>query len=442
MYCRAATAIVFAMVFSACGGGGGNGDNGETTTGPKAGETCETDKATACGESFSGDEAVLICIVSGTEGAMTWNEQDTCKKHQNCVDDKSCEVDCDSAFVCDGRECGDDGCGGSCGACPTGFSCNGGECQEFVCDPICGDAECGPNGCGETCGDCTGDLVCVFPAFTCEPKPEGCIPDCLDKNCGPNGCGGSCGVCSTGFCSQETLTCTSPCVPDCTGKDCGDDGCGGSCGGCVTDGEFCNPETGTCGPCDPITNTMCPPDQYCTYASGGTSPVCEVAGEQGYGDPCGGTDSCKEGICISIGEGSAMCFQICKLHEDCGEGNQCIELMDSPYKVCSGGGATVEDCDLLKQECKLETEACYFDGTAMKPVCQPVGANELGAACSGVPNDCVPGLMCISDPSGGGYKCFQLCNTDKGEEPSCDPDSDQPNCANYYAKQGAGYCND
>ncbi len=38
---------------------------------------------------------------------------------------------------CDGRNCGGDGCGGSCGSCPGGWSCDGGRCTEPNL-PMCG----------------------------------------------------------------------------------------------------------------------------------------------------------------------------------------------------------------------------------------------------------------------------------------------------------------
>ncbi|MFH1437163.1 MAG: DUF4434 domain-containing protein [Pseudomonadota bacterium] len=67
---------------------------------------------------------------------------------------------------CEGRECGDDGCGGSCGpACDEPFYCSGdGLC---VCVPRCDDAECGSpegDGCGGTCS-CLLDGSFVEPSY-------------------------------------------------------------------------------------------------------------------------------------------------------------------------------------------------------------------------------------------------------------------------------------
>jgi len=92
---------------------------------------------------------------------------------------------------CDGKACGDDGCGGMCGQCEDHHECQTGAC---VYQPWCGDAACDQNlledcatcpldcpcGCGETC---VGGL-CMFTA-------------CEGMECGDDGCGGQCGVCKS-----------------------------------------------------------------------------------------------------------------------------------------------------------------------------------------------------------------------------------------------------
>ncbi len=46
------------------------------------------------------------------------------------------------------RNCGDDGCGGTCGTCGNNGVCEEGRC---VCVPSCAGKECGDDGCGGTC---------------------------------------------------------------------------------------------------------------------------------------------------------------------------------------------------------------------------------------------------------------------------------------------------
>jgi hypothetical protein len=100
---------------------------------------------------------------------------------------------------CTGKPCGDDGCGGSCGACADGERCF---------DPPGGTAVCRV-GRGL---DCCGDRLCkkVVDPFTRKPWTSlydpcaqgcwkgwclGCTWDCFDRSCGDDGCGGSCGTC-------------------------------------------------------------------------------------------------------------------------------------------------------------------------------------------------------------------------------------------------------
>ena len=103
------------------------------------------------------------------------------------------EVNADRVCVpdCAGRECGADGCGGSCGTCPAAApTCSSGQCHD-ECAPSCSGRECGADGCGGWCGTCPAAAPYCMDGLC---KPE-CIPSCLDKVCGDDGCGGSCGRC-------------------------------------------------------------------------------------------------------------------------------------------------------------------------------------------------------------------------------------------------------
>ncbi len=61
---------------------------------------------------------------------------------------------------CGGRVCGDNGCGGSCGACVGRNICDAsGRCIDS-CVPRCTGRVCGNDGCGSTCGTCTGSDTC------------------------------------------------------------------------------------------------------------------------------------------------------------------------------------------------------------------------------------------------------------------------------------------
>lgn len=202
---------------------------------------------------------------------------------------------------CAGKECGDDGCGGSCGTCPPGLGCVAGICQ---CVPQCQGKSCGPDGCGGSCGECLFGQVCYHG--NCK-----CLPSCEQLECGQDGCGNLCGLCADGL---ECVDGVCTCVPDCAGKDCGDDGCGGSCGTC-SQGKVCVEGKCTC------------------------IPAC--AGKQCGEDGCGG--SC--GICaagFSCVDGQCVCEPQCN-GKECGPdgcGGSCG--LCEAGKVCSVDGRCVE----------------------------------------------------------------------------------------------------
>ena len=210
--------------------------------------------------------------------------------------------------ACEGRACGPDGCGGSCGACGEGEGCVGGSC----CSPDCAERSCGGDGCGGRCGACGCGEACLEGA---------CVFSACDGiTCGDDGCGGSCGACQAGqacdglrcvqscswdylsgygCCDSATLKwcdaalgvvmsepcalaetcgwldaadyaqqyacqtdggsepwgleprpCPEACAPDCDGRVCGYDGCYGSCGACP-DGAHCHEGACIACTCDP-----------------------------------------------------------------------------------------------------------------------------------------------------------------------------------------------
>ena len=273
---------------------------------PNLGEDCQT-----CPEDcqcYSGD----CCQSNPTPGcddpditACVCEMDSFCCNNQwdgLCVSEaqEQCGADCPCYPNCQGKQCGNDGCGGSCGQCPPGSQCNwngqctgsnscgNGYCQMWQgencetcpedcgpcgcgdgacdmaaencetcpedcgpcpCEPQCWSAdgeklECGPDGCGGVCGYCPDNAKCVSGhcITACQPN---CTIFGFPKQCGSDGCGGSCGTCPVGTqCDALTYQCVDPCQPQCEGKECGGDGCGGTCGQCP-EGMECN--GGTCG---------------------------------------------------------------------------------------------------------------------------------------------------------------------------------------------------
>jgi serine/threonine protein kinase len=60
---------------------------------------------------------------------------------------------------CQGKHCGDDGCGGTCGKCNSGERCERGRCRS-ACVRDCRNKECGSDGCGAACGRCAAGTTC------------------------------------------------------------------------------------------------------------------------------------------------------------------------------------------------------------------------------------------------------------------------------------------
>jgi hypothetical protein len=113
--------------------------------------------------------------------------------------------------------------------CGAGTSCVNGQCVPG-CTPSCAGRQCGSDGCGGSCGDCLGGQFCARGQCVVD-----CVPQCSGRECGDDGCGGVCGDCGAGS-SCIAGVCTAGCIPNCSGRKCGDDGCGGRCA------VFGNPE--------------------------------------------------------------------------------------------------------------------------------------------------------------------------------------------------------
>jgi hypothetical protein len=186
--------------------------------------------------------------------------------------------ECDD-YDCEGKQCGPDGCGGTCGQCvsPTPV-CIGGVCQEGneFCDCSCAENVCEGKYCIGGCGEiCMGELSLE--------------EDCAGVMCGPSphGCG-ECSTCGSGYNCNQGI-CAPNCVPDCEGKECGDNGCGGNCPpGCNITTEWCNN-----GICDPI--ETCVPN--CTIRECGYDNLCnELCGtcNESAGEQCSAA-----GICLN-----------------------------------------------------------------------------------------------------------------------------------------------
>ncbi len=242
---------------------------------------------------------------------------------------------------CSGKECGDNGCGGSCGLCPEGEGCFDNVCKPGPCVPQCEDAECGADGCGGVCGECPADEpVCKLGQCT----QGSCVDDCAGKECGDDGCGGSCGACPPFYYECVAGQCVSTCEPDCVGKECGSDGCEGSCGNCPA-GKHC--EVGICvSDCLP----QCAGKECGADGCGGQCGVCSP-GEECVGD-----------ICVAPGN-PADCELVLSCLIGCPNYSECI---GDCLALASPAGQVAYD-DMLS--CSVQKCPQYDDGTPQAQYC-------------------------------------------------------------------------
>lgn len=158
---------------------------------------------------------------------------------------------CDCVPDCSRRNCGDDGCGGSCGVC-TGCEgeilpereCRDGHCPMYCC-PNCTGQCCGDDGCASTCPDnCPAEYVCNQRSCQCEGPVCSSDADCEGNQC-----------CLDGSCEDMI----------CEAYECGlDPVCSKQCGPCPS-GTFCDDLTWNCieeGKC--TQDKHCPPGQICS----------------------------------------------------------------------------------------------------------------------------------------------------------------------------------
>jgi len=113
-------------------------------------------------------------------------------------------------------------CTGTSVLCPSdvkktnGVACSGGTCQNGACvktcTPNCTGKQCGDDGCGGSCGICSAGYTCQN--WTCVNNTPTCIPKCAGKYCGSNGCGGSCGTCSAGYTCIQDKYCAQTSEPE------------------------------------------------------------------------------------------------------------------------------------------------------------------------------------------------------------------------------------
>jgi hypothetical protein len=271
---------------------------------------------------------------------------------------------------CVGKQCGDDGCGGTCGQCPGGYACDPfGSC---LCQPQCAGKVCGNDGCGGSCGTCPAGNVCNYQGKCV------CMPQCDGKECGSDGCGGTCGTCPPGLACSPAGICQEPpdqcgnnwCQPG-QGENC--ESCPEDCGPCQYEGDCCF-EHDNPGCEDPeVTACVCEMDPFCCNNYWDSVCVSEAKTQCKAWCPC--TPSCQGKQCG--GDGCGGSCGTCPPGTSCTDAGQCVPGQDS----CGNGwcqqwqGETCETCPEDCGSCGCGDGLC---------------AADEGEDCSNCPEDCGP----------------------------------------------------
>ena len=311
-------------------------------------------------------------------------------------------VRCDSVCepVCQGKECGTDGCGGSCGSCPGAAPyCMEGKCK-VQCTPHCEGKECGDNGCGGSCGNCPATYECGDAGLCVEEAPpdDGC-----EAQSHP-GCGGC--ICEVCVCALMPECCAAKWTSQCAAM------CGaGDCVGCEGEGQFgwpcvkdadCVSDICIEGLWEGMVCTVpcaksCPPDWSCVsdpqISSGkfcSTHCTADCTGKECGDDGCGG--SCG----------------------NCYEGQSCFD------GTCMEGvsGACMNDADL---GIIMEAAEGLFE---MLPGCVFECTDQLPADCA---TPCVQEQTGLSKPCADCYANFGICMMNNCF-PTCFEDFASPEC--------------
>jgi len=186
------------------------GSTGATDTGaqpPDSGPTCDFSRCEDGVASLCDDSIVLACgsfdascqelPIDGISiawcdcGSLAEGDSSCTGEREGvtCVDGIGTPFTCSAGALCDGGACVCDD--EADGVCPDEVCVDDPDCGG--CTPDCGERQCGDNGCGGSCGSCGLGEVCSDGR--CE---AGCVPSCDGLACGDDGCGGSCGSCGPG----------------------------------------------------------------------------------------------------------------------------------------------------------------------------------------------------------------------------------------------------
>ena len=329
---------------------------------------------------------------------------------------------------CSENNCGDDGCGGSCGACSE--------------TEVCGeDGQCGAPPCGSS-KDCPGDLICHKARFICVECAVDA--DCLGEM-----------LCDPDFHCFQPILCDSD--KECKEAD-----------------MVCDKEAGICVEC--LAHPDCPDDHFCQSkfcvadicpagevgCDGAAIATCNDVGDQWLAAvPCAPAQYCEAGECHDqlCAPGSAYCEEtVRKLcdelgkaiieEEDCAPldlvcvNGECMDLIcppGAPFCVDDGtlGQCSEDGLEYTSDSCPATT---WCDNAACIPwVCTPGESvcadattvsicNDSGSGAGDETEDCAEGGLCCFNGACGApapEMCDEKDNNCNGQiDEGCDDDGD------------------
>ena len=426
---------------SVCGNGvveaGEQCDDGNVVNGDGCDSTCQIECSTGltnCGG---------VCVDT------TQDEQNCGACGATCASGEGCQSGvCVAVCIpdCNGKNCGDDGCGGVCGTCDGSSPV----CHEGVCGPAClANAECTNLQCcdlaidGGTCDPFTTNAAtCPQGEARCGTcaNPRQCLSIRSNERCGScfNNCTESGLVCDVG-----TLTCIELVCPagqtDCGGVcvdiavdngNCG--GCGVTCGA----GETC--QSGACVLTDHCLNGVKDADETDVDCGGADCPLCQENQLCNSASDCANMLPCYNGsdadfpvvntcvdnnCCLSCGSYNGNlgragictlfnneCYDISCAGSSCdynifADGNQCLQTTEG---FCVSGECNV--CADCGTRCGLECVDLATDSSNCGTCGTSCGSNygEYGEVC--VAGGCARRYEnCVDNLGQDSYSCGQPC---------------------------------
>mgnify|MGYP001573509939 FL=1 len=339
---------------------------------------------------------------------------------------------------CDGKQCGDNGCGGKCGTDYVPEYDKDNKCLSLTCVDFMWDVQhkqC--VGDGAYCN--SKDGLCYVPLDAGTPdsgvdagESDSGTPDSDE----PDG-----GTSDTGTDGGADASVDGGCTPNCVNKNCGDNGCGGKCDAdyvpeydkankclslecnqsqqlevikkvCVGDDAYCDPSDGKC-----HVPFIC--DKQCANAACGDADSC---GGKCQGTCLGLLDKCVDGVCkcqptctgVCGGDDGCKgtCPNDCQGHETCGGGgtsNVCGCTTD-----CSGKCDGPDSCGGICPDNCQGHETCGGGGALNVCGCTSVCDGKLcgdpdgcGGTCQSGSGCCAP--SCVGAVCGGSDGCGGTC---------------------------------